>query len=354
MVKQHITIVRDLTAELQIFLAAAGYDRIFVLTDVHTREKCYPRIREIPALKEAYPITVQAGDMHKDLSQAVRIWEILVREGASRNSLLMNLGGGMVSDLGGFAGATFKRGIHTLNLPTTLMAAVDAATGGKTGINFCGLKNEIGAFHLPDAVLIDCTFLRTLDRDNFLSGYAEMIKHGLLDSIENWRSVITFEPCADPLDMDALSRLVAASVAVKERIVAEDPKERGLRKALNLGHTVGHAFESLSFDRQRPVAHGHAVAAGLVCELYLSHKCCDFSVDTMRQTIRFIREYYPPFIFGCDEYETLYERMTHDKKNENGQILFTLLAGIGEVRINSTAEKETVFESLDFYRETCR
>ncbi|MDR2765217.1 MAG: 3-dehydroquinate synthase [Tannerella sp.] len=352
MVKQNIRIVQDLAAELQTFLAASGHDRVFVLTDVHTQEMCYPRIREIPALREAHLITIEAGDMHKDLSQVVRIWEILVRGGASRHSLLINLGGGMVSDLGGFAGATFKRGIRTLNLPTTLMAAVDAATGGKTGINFCGLKNEIGAFHLPDAVLTDCAFLRTLDRDNLLSGYAEMLKHGLLGSVEHWRNVITFEPCAEPLDIDALSRLVAASVAVKERIVAEDPKEHGLRKALNLGHTIGHAFESLSFERQRPVAHGHAVAAGLVCELYLSHKCCGFPADTMRQTIQFIREYYPPFVFDCDDYETLYERMMHDKKNENGQILFALLAGIGEVRINCTARKETVLEALDFYRET--
>jgi 3-dehydroquinate synthase len=351
MIKQNITIVCDLATELQTFLAAAGHDRIFVLTDVHTQEKCYPRIRELPALQEAHLITVEAGDMHKDLSQVVRIWEILVREGASRNSLLINLGGGMVSDLGGFAGATFKRGIHTLNLPTTLMAAVDAATGGKTGINFCGLKNEIGAFHLPDAVLIDCAFLLTLDRDNLLSGYAEMLKHGLLSSAENWRGVIAFEPCAAPLDIDVLSRLVAVSVVVKERIVAEDPKERGLRKALNLGHTIGHAFESLSFERRHPLAHGHAVAAGLVCELYLSHKCCGFPVDTMRQTIQYIREYYSPFVFGCDDYETLYERMMHDKKNENGQIFFALLAGIGEVRINCTVGKETVFESLDFYRE---
>ncbi|MDR1456081.1 MAG: 3-dehydroquinate synthase [Tannerella sp.] len=351
MMEQHIIIVRDLAAELQAFLEGSGHDRVFVLTDVHTREKCYPRIRELPALRDAYSITIEAGDMHKDLSQVLRIWEALVREGASRNSLLINLGGGMVSDLGGFAGATFKRGIRTLNLPTTLMAAVDAATGGKTGINFCGLKNEIGAFHLPEAVLIDCAFLHTLDRENILSGYAEMLKHGLLSSVGHWCDVITFDPCAGRLDTDALGRLVAASVAVKARIVAEDPKERGLRKALNLGHTIGHAFESLSFERPHPVAHGHAVAAGLVCELYLSHKRCGFPADAMRQTIRFIREYYAPFVFGCDDYETLYERMQHDKKNENGQILFALLAGIGEVRINCTAGKETVFESFDFYRD---
>lgn len=344
--------VRDLATELQAFLEASDHDRVFVLTDVHTQEKCYPRIREIPALRDAHLISLEAGDLHKDLSQVVRVWELLVSGGASRKSLLINLGGGMVSDLGGFAAATFKRGIRTLNLPTTLMAAVDAATGGKTGINFCGLKNEIGAFHPPDAVLIDCTFLRTLDRADLLSGYAEMLKHGLLSSVGNWRQVITFEIGADPLDLDALSRLVADSVAVKERIVAEDPKERGLRKALNLGHTVGHAFESLSFERQRPLAHGHAVAAGLVCELYLSHTCCGFPADTMRQTIRFIGEYYPPFVFDCDDYETLYQRMMHDKKNENGQILFALLADIGEVRIDRTVEKDTVFESFDFYRET--
>jgi 3-dehydroquinate synthase len=347
-----VILIRDLKSEMQELLASSEYDKLFILTDNHTQQKCYPLVKDIPALQKARLITIEAGDLHKELAQVVHIWDILSNEGASRNSLLINLGGGMVTDLGGFAGATFKRGLHTLNIPTTLMASVDAAVGGKTGINFNGLKNEIGAFHQPDYVLIDCTFLRTLDQDNLLSGYAEMIKHSLISSSQLWEHTLAFEPDVRRLNIETLNRLVAESVAVKERIVAEDPKEYGIRKALNLGHTIGHAFESLSFAGKRPIPHGHAVAAGLISELYLSHKCCAFPVETLRRTIHFIKTYYPPFVFDCDDYEALYEWMTHDKKNEHGKIHFTLLAQIGEIRINRIIDKEVVFESLDFYRET--
>ncbi|MDR3269462.1 MAG: 3-dehydroquinate synthase [Tannerella sp.] len=350
--EQKIIFIRDLKSEIQELLASSEYDKLFILTDSHTQEMCYPFLKDVPALQKARLVTIEAGDLHKELEQVLYLWNILSREGASRNSLLINLGGGMVTDLGGFAGATFKRGLHTLNIPTTLMASVDAAVGGKTGINFNGLKNEIGAFHQPDYVLIDCTFLRTLDQDNLLSGYAEMIKHGLISSTQTWSDVLTFEPDVRHPDIETLNRLVAESVAVKERIVAEDPQEYGIRKALNLGHTIGHAFESLSFERKRPMLHGHAVAAGLICELYLSHKCCAFPVETLRQTIHFIKTCYSPFVFDCNDYDTLYELMTHDKKNENGKINFTLLAQIGEIRINQTIDKEIVFDAFDFYRET--
>jgi 3-dehydroquinate synthase len=261
------------------------------------------------------------------------------------------LGGGMITDLGGFAGASFKRGIDTLNIPTTLMASVDAAVGGKTGINFNGLKNEIGAFHIPVCVLIDCIFLQTLDHANLLSGYAEMIKHGLIHSENVLNKLFSFELDSKELNINILNELVKESVDIKERIVTEDPKEKGIRKALNLGHTIGHALESLSFEKQRPILHGHAVAAGLVSELYMSHKSCGFPIETLRRTVNFIKAYYPPFPFDCDDYEALYELMKHDKKNENGIINFTLLAQTGAIRINQHIDKEKIFESLDFYRE---
>ena len=352
MTGQKARVVRDLKTELQALLEAAAYDRIFVLADENTEAKCYPLLKDIPALQAARLIVIDAGDMHKELAQVTRIWDILSREGASRHSLLINLGGGMVTDLGGFAGATFKRGLHTLNIPTTLMAAVDAAVGGKTGINFNGLKNEIGAFHQPDHVLIDGAFLRTLDRDNLLSGYAEMIKHGLISTAPVWSGILAFEPDVRRLDVDTLNRLIAESVAVKERFVAADPGEHGIRKALNFGHTVGHALESLAFERQQPVLHGHAVAAGLISELYLSHKCCAFPIDPLQRTVRFIKTRYPSLSVDCRDYEWLYERMTHDKKNQHGRIYFTLLAAVGDVRINRIVDRETVFDALDFYRKT--
>lgn len=351
MSEQKVIICKELNAEVQSFLSALQYDKLFILTDTNTQRECYPLVHDIPALREAPVITVEAGDTHKSIEQMVAIWSRLSNEGASRNSLLVNLGGGMITDMGGFAGATFKRGIRTINIPTTLMASVDAAVGGKTGINFNGLKNEIGSFYPPLCVFIDCEFLRTLDRDNILSGYAEMIKHALISSMETYASVMLFD-LDRPLDYAFLNRMVAQSVAVKERIVEEDPKEKGIRKALNFGHTIGHAYESLSFKKNRPLLHGHAVAAGIVSELYLSHKVCGFPMEKLSQVVYYIKEYYRPFAFDCKDYDTLYELMTHDKKNEGGVINFTLLANIGEVRINQALGKEKIIESLDFYRES--
>ena len=349
MAEQQVVICKDLHQEVQAFLAALHYDKLFILTDRNTLEKCYPLVKDIPVFRGAPVITVEAGDTHKNVEQLASIWMRLSNEGASRNSLLVNLGGGMVTDMGGFAGATFKRGIRNINIPTTLMASVDAAVGGKTAINFNGLKNEVGSFYVPTCVFIDCEFLRTLDRDNILSGYAEMIKHGLISSMEHYASVMLYD--IDTMNYGYLNSLVAQSVAVKERIVEEDPKEKGIRKALNFGHTIGHAYESLSFQKGTPLLHGHAVAAGIISELYLSHKQCDFPADKLHQVCYYIKEYYPPFLFDCKDYDTLYELMTHDKKNEAGVINFTLLSQVGDVRINQQVSKELILESFDFYRE---
>ncbi len=348
--KQQFVICKDLPSELQTFLADVDYDKLFVLTDTHTKEKCLPLVQDIPQLREAAQITVPATDLHKNLESLAAIWTQLSENGATRHSLLLNLGGGMVTDMGGFAGATFKRGIRTINVPTTLMASVDAAVGGKTGINFHGLKNEIGAFYPPLCVFIDCEFLRTLDRDNILSGYAEMIKHGLISSMDVYTPVLLYD--IDTQNFQYLNSLVAQSVAVKEDIVAQDPKERGIRKALNFGHTVGHAYESLSFRKDKPLLHGHAVAAGIVSELFLSHRACGFPMDKLSQVVYYIKEYYPPFAFDCKDYDALYELMLHDKKNEGGIINFTLLGQVGDIRINQHLSKEQVLESLDFYRES--
>lgn len=350
MAAQKIIISKNLKDDLQAFLASLSYDKLFILTDTNTYAQCYPLVQEIPAFCQAPVITVEAGDTHKGIEQVCHIWSRLSNEGASRNSLLVNLGGGMVTDMGGFAGATFKRGLHTVNIPTTLMASVDAAVGGKTGVNFNGLKNEVGSFYPPECVFIDCEFLRTLDRANLLSGYAEMVKHALISSMEVYTSVLLFDLDAK-IDYAFLNQMVAQSVAVKERIVDEDPKEQGIRKALNFGHTVGHAYESLSFRKGCPLLHGHAVAAGIVSELYLSYKHCGFPMDKLSQVVYYLKEYYPPFVFDCKDYDALYELMTHDKKNEAGIINFTLIAQVGEVRINQQVSKEMVFESLDFYRE---
>ena len=255
----------------------------------------------------------------------------------------------MVTDLGGFAASTFKRGIAFINIPTTLLAMVDASVGGKTGFNFGGLKNEIGVFNNARSVIIDTTFLQTLDQENILSGYAEMLKHGLIDCLDHWSALLNY-PIIPSSSSTLIAPLVSRSIAVKQRIVLEDPTEKGLRKALNLGHTAGHAFESIALERQ-PILHGYAVAYGLVVELYLSVIKCGFPTDKMRQTVRFIREHYGQMPVTCNDYPHLLELMHHDKKNLGTAINFTLLGDVGDIHINQTATEAEITEALDFYRE---
>ena len=228
---------------------------------------------------------------------------------------------------------------------------VDASVGGKTGINFGGLKNEIGVFNESKFVILDTQFLKTLDHENIISGYAEMLKHGLISNEKMWAELLAFIENDLASHLSSLSKLLADSVKVKERIVEEDPKERGIRKALNVGHTIGHAFESFAMKSGKPILHGYAVAYGIITELYLSVIKCGFPQDKLRQTVNAIRKNYGQLPITCDDYPTLLELMTHDKKNTSGQINFTLLGNIGDIRINQTATEEEIKEALDFYRE---
>ncbi len=349
MSKQDIILCKNPGNDLTAAIQKCPHDKLFILTDEHTTTLCMPALKNIPVIKNAIEITIGAEDTHKTLETLAFVWQALSEKGASRHSLLLNLGGGMITDLGGFAAATFKRGIAYINIPTTLLAMVDASVGGKTGINFNGLKNEIGAFAPASSVLIETNFLRSLDASNFFSGYAEMLKHGLISTNAHWVELLSFN--TEKIDYNRLSQLVGESVQVKEGIVLQDPFEHGIRKALNLGHTVGHAFESLALAENRHILHGYAVAWGIVCELYLSHVKTGFPRDKMRQTIQFIKDNYGIFSFDCKKYERLYEYMLHDKKNTAGIINFTLLKEIGNVSINQTANKDDIFEMFDFYRE---
>ena len=349
MSKQEVILCEGLANSLTHAIEKCPHDKLFILTDEHTHRLCRPHLNGIPTLEEAEEIIIGAEDVHKNLETLAAVWQALSEKGASRHSLLINLGGGMVTDLGGFAASTFKRGIAYINVPTTLLAMVDASVGGKTGINFNGLKNEIGVFAPAACVLLETEFLRSLDAQNFFSGYAEMLKHGLISNTAHWVELLDFN--TNNIDYAYLKNMVGRSVQVKEDIVEQDPFERGIRKALNLGHTAGHAFESLALAENRPVLHGYAVAWGIVCELYLSHLKVGFPKDKMRQTIQFIKENYGSFAFDCKQYEQLYAFMQHDKKNTSGTVNFTLLKEIGDICINQTADKDTIFEMLDFYRE---
>jgi len=350
---QKVVMSHDLEEVLTAAVADCEKDRLFILTDETTKALCLPVIERYDCLKGAQVITIGATDTHKTLDSLAHVWEALGEGGATRHSLLINLGGGMVTDLGGFAASTFKRGINYINIPTTLLSMVDASVGGKTGINFRGLKNEIGVFNNAATVILDTQFLKTLDAENILSGYAEMLKHGLIDSEAHWAELVNFSlgNIESIETLGNLSKILEKSVAVKQRIVTEDPTEQGIRKALNLGHTAGHAFESFALKHQ-PILHGYAVAYGLVCELYLSCIKTGFPTDKMHQTVNFIHEHYGKMSITCDDYPQLMELMTHDKKNVAGMINFTLLGGIGDIRINQTATKDEIYEALDFYRES--
>ena len=322
---QRVIISTNLESEIAEALAECEHDKIFVLTDETTVVKCWPVVKNYFSLRDAKVITIGATDTHKDLDTMVHVWKSLGEGGASRHSCMINLGGGMVTDLGGFAAATFKR-----------------------GINFGGLKNEIGVFCDSKFVILDTEFLRTLDAENICSGYAEMLKHGLISDEKMWAELVGFD-LAHP-DLQQLQRMVGDSVAVKERIVEQDPHEHGIRKALNLGHTFGHAFESWALKR-KPVLHGYAVAFGLIPELYLSVMKTGFPTEKMRQTVNFIKENYGSLPITCDDYDELIELMRHDKKNQDGIINFTLLGGIGDIRINQNATIDEIKEAFDFFRE---
>lgn len=356
MLPDNLLFTDDLAATLERLLEGYTTQQRFICCDTTTATSCLPLISGFHCLREAKTVTIPAGDDHKTVDNLALIWAFLSREGATRKSVLINVGGGMVTDLGGFAAATFKRGIDVINLPTTILGAVDAAVGGKTGINFNGLKNEVGAFHLPKAVVFYAPFFTSLDRSNRLSGFAEMLKHGLLadaDYLGNLFQLDLDQPQA-PAFLDAVRR----SVEIKYEITHQDPMEKGLRKALNLGHTMGHALESFSHRSGHPVWHGYAVAWGLVSELFLSYKLLGFPLEQLRHISHFVKETYGALPFTCADYPYLLEAMTHDKKNDNMALNFTLLANVGDIRIDQklylerSTDKALLETSFDFLRDT--
>lgn len=324
---------------------------VFILVDHNTGERILPRLRSIcTSLKDAIVISVKPGDENKNLDSLSYIWQEMSNKGATRSSLLINLGGGVVTDMGAFAACTFKRGIAFINIPTTLLGAVDAAIGGKTGINFNGLKNEIGSFKPADAVIISTTFLVTLPIEEIKSGYAEMIKHAMISDSRTLTDLLKTD--INAIDPNAMLKLVEESTKVKKAIVEKDPEEKGLRKALNFGHTVGHAFESLALERKSPISHGYAVAYGMVVETVISALKRKFPVETMRKLASYIFENYQGFGFSCEDYDRLIDFMKHDKKNSaRGEISMTLLNNVGDISINNNIKEDEIKAAFDIYRE---
>lgn len=340
---------QQIETELKRIIGRFPPGKLFLLTEEVPDSVCLPCIRSLIDEARIKKLVISGGEANKSIRSVEQVWAFLSKNGADRKSLLINVGGGMLTDLGGFAASTFKRGMAFVNIPTTLLAQVDASIGGKTGINFNGLKNEIGVFREPDAVLINTAFLKTIDRKNFLSGYAEMIKHGLIKSPDHWRELQEFD--LENIDYRALQEIIAHSVAIKEWHVQHDPTEKNIRKALNFGHTIGHAFESYALHQGRPVLHGYAVVYGMIAELYLSSVQCGLSAQTMTAISTWLLARYGKFEITKKDDEPLYEFMTHDKKNEARRINFTLLSETGCAEINQDCSKELIFAALDYYRK---
>jgi 3-dehydroquinate synthase len=346
-INSKIIFSRNLEQELLKWIGKYNPGKIFLATEETVNELWISKFEGFINTNGIKKVVIPAGENNKKIESVAKIWEFLSQNGGDRKSLLINIGGGMLTDLAGFAATTFKRGIDFLNVPTTLLSQVDASVGGKTGINFGGFKNEIGTFKEPVAVIINTDFLKTIDKENFISGFAEMIKHGLIYSPEHLDELKRFD--LEDIDYDLLQEIISHSVQVKEYFVANDPTEKNIRKALNFGHTIGHAFESYAWNQNRPIQHGHAVAYGMIAELYLSVKICNFPQSDFQDLTNWLLKLYGKFYISANDFDSLFELMTHDKKNEADRINFTLLSEIGKIEINQNCERDLIYESLVNY-----
>ena len=330
-------------------LSSIDYNKAFIIADENTAQLVVPRLKST-ALTEAHIITIPAGEENKNLETLAYVWTQLSDLGATRKSIIVNVGGGMVTDLGGFAAATFKRGIKFINCPTTLLSAVDASVGGKTGIDFNGLKNEIGVFSMPLHTIVSSCFLDTLPLPEIKAGYAEMLKHALLHSHDLFSQLLKTD-FSTPFNTDAFLKMIEQSVVIKLQFVDSDPLEASTRRALNLGHTVAHAFESLALKRGKPIQHGFAVAWGMVAETYLSHKLHHFPSQDLYALAQFVLDNYGAFYITCDDYEALISFMSHDKKSHDGEINCVLLSQCGAPQFDAAISTDHMKEALDVYRD---
>ena len=340
------------STQLYACLSTVPQGQVFVLTDTHTKELCLPLFAESIGEISYHLLVLEAGEKSKNLSSVQLVWDFLMEPHATREAVLVNLGGGMITDLGGFAAATYMRGIRFVNIPTTLLAMVDASSGGKTGFDYQGVKNLIGTFTLPLATLIYPDLLRTLPTNELLSGFAEMLKHALIASKEEWVKLLQLIEAELPQEqfVEALGKLGAlqASIKIKEKIVAQDPCEAGLRKILNFGHTIGHAIESAALEKNAQ-PHGYCVLWGMVAEVYLSVVKLDCPREVLQQLTQVMLQYYGRPQCDCKQREQLIQRMYQDKKNSaNRTPNFTLLRAVGEPVINQYVSEEDINEALEY------
>jgi 3-dehydroquinate synthase len=338
--------VGDIWVEFQAFLNKKKYNKIFILSDDNTEKHCFePYLMHFPS-ENKYNIRILAGETQKNIETCQTIWQSLFEGNGDRKSLLINLGGGVIGDMGGFCASTYKRGIDFIQMPTTLLSQVDASIGGKLGIDFFNVKNSIGVFANPKAVFIHSDFLKTLPPREIRSGFAEIVKHALIADKKQW---IALQKITD-LGSVEWSKYLVPSLKIKQKVVKIDPFEKGLRKALNFGHTIGHAIESMALESDEPLTHGEAIAIGMICEAYLSHKIQGLKKEELDVIVSFILTHYPKYNIQRFDFKHLIDLMRQDKKNESADINFSFLPTIGAVEVNCTAPPQLINESLMFYQ----
>lgn len=334
-------------APLAEILSSEKYSKVFVFTDTNTAELCLPLFQQMLDDYTGFDlIETDPGEENKNIDFCIGIWKTLLDFEADRKCLMINLGGGVITDMGGFVASTYKRGIDFINIPTTLLSQVDASVGGKTGIDIDNVKNMVGTFSLPQAVFIETTFLNSLPQRELLSGFAEMIKHGLI------ADKLYYEALKKSDYQEITAQAIYRSVEVKNDVVTEDPHEKGLRKILNFGHTIGHAVESYALSNDdSPLTHGEAIAIGMICEAHLSASNNTLSADELLDISTYLLELYPEYHIKEDSFNHLLELMQGDKKNENGQIMFSLLAKIGKCDFNCKVSEADIIGALKYYND---
>ena len=334
---------------LNLHLKETKYSNLFIITDSNTNDYCLHKF--LPYLETDLTIEIiefEAGEINKNIDTCIEIWKVLTELGADRKSLVINLGGGVVTDLGGFVASTFKRGVDFIHIPTTLLSMVDASVGGKTGVDLGNLKNQIGVINVPLMVLIDTQYLETVPQNEMRSGLAEMLKHGLIFDKHYWEQFLDIST----IDFSDLDQLIHRSVAIKNEIVMQDPTEKNIRKALNFGHTLGHAIESyfLENDNKTTLLHGEAIAIGMILESHISLHKNLISEAEYNQIKSVIKTIYDDITFEENDIQPILDLLIHDKKNEFGTIQFALIEGIGAIKINQLVENELILSAFQDYK----
>jgi len=330
---------------LSKLLTDKKYSSIFILVDKNTLTHCYPVfLKNLQSSFDFQLIEIPSGEVHKNLETCIAVWNKITALGADRKSLLITLGGGVITDLGGFVASCFKRGIDFVNIPTTLLSMVDASVGGKTGVDLGVLKNQIGLFANPQMVIVDDEYLNTLSPREVTSGMAEIIKYGLTYDMKLFNQIKESKE-------QQINELIHRSIEIKNEVVLQDPKEKHLRKILNFGHTLGHAIESfyLESSTKETLTHGEAIAIGMICESYISSKLLNFSPLKVAEIKETILSIYPKIILDKNDFSDIMELLKHDKKNVSGNVNFVLLFDFEDYKIDCKVSDELIIESLEFY-----